>query len=89
MNDGVFVENMRGKLDVEKKAYEEHRGDISRPITIANGSSSNPSKSEIEEGRLSLYGDFDESNIGKRIEADGDDDDSENRVHDDNDVVEK
>nr|GEV33878.1 histone deacetylase interacting domain, Sin3 [Tanacetum cinerariifolium] len=58
--------------------------DIPRPVTIANGSSSNPSKSEKEEGELSLNGYFDESNIRKGIEADGDDDDSENRVHDGN-----
>ncbi|PWA46416.1 histone deacetylase interacting domain, Sin3 [Artemisia annua] len=62
-------------------------GDIPRPVTIANGSSSNPSKSEKEEGELSPNGDFDESNIGEEIEADVDDEDSENRVHDDDNDV--
>lgn len=51
-------------------------GDITRPVTPANGNFVEPPKAEKEEGELSPNRDFDESNIG-------DDDDSENRDRDD------
>nr|XP_043616510.1 paired amphipathic helix protein Sin3-like 2 isoform X2 [Erigeron canadensis] len=81
-----------GARDVTENGHEaksniedsmSHHVDSTTPVTMAIGNSTDPSKAEKEEGELSPNGDFDESNVGEEIEADGDDEESENRDPDD------
>ncbi|XP_071731094.1 paired amphipathic helix protein Sin3-like 2 isoform X2 [Rutidosis leptorrhynchoides] len=82
-NDGLHLQKDGNKNQSNVDVHASQRGDIARSLTTGNGFT-DPSKGEKEEGELSPNIDFDESNIGGEIEADGDDDvDSENRDHDD------